>query len=173
MRIATIQLAITCYFHEVLQPDNLVFRMLPYLFTQRDVHSPTVKESLKPRLELGAQTHDALRPACPTSSAYESWILLMEFYRNFTCKSVWRCNWRFKGLSDFVCLENVIYITKQEKVSIYYLKPFLGEFVRAKRKPNFGNVIGQRKHSPRKSWISLLFYLSLRANKFAQWKTSL
>jgi hypothetical protein len=40
-----------------------------------------------------------------------------------------------------VCLENVIYITKQEKVSTYYLGPFLGEFVRAKRKPNFGNVI--------------------------------
>ena len=57
-------------------------------------------------------------------------------------------------LSDFVCLENVIYITKQEKVSIYYLSPFWGEFVRAKRKPNFGNVIGQRKNSPRKSWIS-------------------
>ena len=37
--------------------------MLPYLFTQRDVHSTTGKESLKPRLELGAQTHDALRPA--------------------------------------------------------------------------------------------------------------
>jgi hypothetical protein len=51
-------------------------------------------------------------------------ILLMEFYRNFTCK-LWRCNWRFKGLSDFVCLENVIDITKQEKVSIYqYLSPF-------------------------------------------------
>jgi hypothetical protein len=32
------------------------------------------------------------------------------------------------------------------KVSIYYLSPFLGEFVRAKRKPNFGNVIGQRKN---------------------------
>ena len=30
-----------------------------------------------------------------------------------------------------MCLENVIYITKQEKVSIYYLGPFLGEFVRA------------------------------------------
>ena len=44
-----------------------------------------------------------------------------------------------------MCLENVIYITKQEKVSIYYLGPFLGEFVRAKRKPNFSNVIGQRK----------------------------
>jgi hypothetical protein len=43
--------------------------MLPYLFTQRDVHSTTVKESLKPRLELGTQTHDALRPACRTSSA--------------------------------------------------------------------------------------------------------
>ena len=42
--------------------------MLPYLFTQRDVHSTTVKESLKPRLELGTQTHDALRPACRTSS---------------------------------------------------------------------------------------------------------
>ena len=27
----------------------------------------------------------------------------------------------------------------------------LGEFVRAKRKTNFGNVIGQRKKSPRKS----------------------
>ena len=45
MRIATIQQqhATTCYFHEVLQPDNLVFRMLPYLSTQRDVHSTTVK----------------------------------------------------------------------------------------------------------------------------------
>ena len=49
-----------------------------------------------------------------------------------------------------MCLENVIYITKQEKVSIYYLGPFLGEFVRAKRKPNFGNVIGQRKNSREK-----------------------
>ena len=39
-----------------------------------------------------------------------------------------------------MCLENVIYITKQENVSIYYLSPFLGEFVRAKRKPNFGIV---------------------------------
>jgi hypothetical protein len=58
----------SCYFHEVLQPDNLVFRMLPYLFTQRDVHSTTVRESLKPRLELSAHTHDALRPACRTSS---------------------------------------------------------------------------------------------------------
>jgi hypothetical protein len=75
------------------------------------------------------------------------------FHRNFTC-NLWRCNWRFKGLSDFVCLESVIYITKQEKVSIYCLCPFLGEFVRAKRKPNFGNVIGQRKNSPRKSCIS-------------------
>ena len=28
----------------------------------------TVKESMKPRVELGAQTHDYLRPACPTSS---------------------------------------------------------------------------------------------------------
>ena len=46
--------------------------MLAYLFTQRDVHSTTVKESLKPRLELGAQTHDALRPACPTSSGVAS-----------------------------------------------------------------------------------------------------
>jgi hypothetical protein len=72
MRIA----AITCYFHEVLQPDNLVFRMLPYLFTERDVHSTTVKESLKPRLELGTQTHDALRPACRTSSAPYPIILL-------------------------------------------------------------------------------------------------
>jgi hypothetical protein len=34
------------------------------------------------------------------------------------------------------------------------LSPFLGEFVREKRKPNFGNVIGQRKNSPQKSWIS-------------------
>ena len=65
--VATVQ-AITCYSKEVLQPDNLVFRMHPYLFTQRDVHSTTVKESLKPRVELGAQTHDALRYACPTSS---------------------------------------------------------------------------------------------------------
>ena len=44
--------------------------MLPYLFTQRDVHSTTGKESLKPRLELGTQTHDALRPACQTSSGH-------------------------------------------------------------------------------------------------------
>jgi hypothetical protein len=53
----------------------------------------------------------------------------------------------------------MIYITKQEKVSIYYLSPFLGEFVRAKRKPNFGNVIGQRKNSPQKSWISFTLLL--------------
>ena len=68
-----------------------------------------------------------------------------------------------------MCLENVIYITKQEKVSIYYLGPFLGEFVRAKRKPNFGNVIAW---SAKKLDQFLLFYLSLRANRFAQWKTS-
>ena len=43
-----------------------------------------------------------------------------------------------------MCLENVIYITKQEKISIYYSRPFLGEFVRAKRKPNFGNVISEK-----------------------------
>jgi hypothetical protein len=35
---------------------------------------------------------------------------------------------------------------------MYYLSPFFGEFVCAKRKPNFGNVIGQRKNLPRKSW---------------------
>jgi hypothetical protein len=67
------------------------------------------------------------------------WILLLEFYRNFTCK-LWRCNWRFKGLSDFVCLENVIYITEQEKVPIYYLSPFLGEFVRAKRIETYSSL---------------------------------
>jgi hypothetical protein len=64
----------------VLQPDNLVFRMLPYLFTQRDVHSTTVKESLKPHMELGTQTHDALRPACPTSSG-----VLQLLYLLYTC----------------------------------------------------------------------------------------
>jgi hypothetical protein len=30
MRIATINTAITCYFHEILQPDTLVVGMLPY-----------------------------------------------------------------------------------------------------------------------------------------------
>jgi hypothetical protein len=34
----------------------------------------------------------------------------------------------------------------------------------AKRKTNLGNVIGQRKNSPRKSWIS---FFTVRANKFA------
>jgi hypothetical protein len=56
--------------------------MLAYLFTQRDVHSPTVKESLKPRLELGAQTHDALRPACPTSSAERANLNFDKLYNN-------------------------------------------------------------------------------------------
>jgi hypothetical protein len=42
----------------------------------------------------------------------------------------------------------------------------LGEFFRAKRKTNLGNVIGQRKHSPRKSWISSYFF-TVRASKFA------
>ena len=51
--------------------------MLPYLFTQRDVHSTTVKESLKPRLELGTQTHDALRPACRTSSEFRLNLALL------------------------------------------------------------------------------------------------
>ena len=37
--------------------------MLPYFFSQRDVHSTTVKQSIKPRAELGTQTRDALRPA--------------------------------------------------------------------------------------------------------------
>ena len=66
-----------------------------------------------------------------------------------------------------MCLENVIYITKQEKVSIYYLSPFLGEFVREKRKPNFGNVINwsAKKFAAKKLDQFLLFYLSLRANK--------
>jgi hypothetical protein len=38
----------------------------------------------------------------------------------------------------------------------------LGEFVRAKRKTNLGNVIGQRKNSPRKSWISSYFFYCSR-----------
>jgi hypothetical protein len=42
----------------------------------------------------------------------------------------------------------------------------VGEFFRAKRKTNLGNVIGQRKNSPRKSWISSYFF-TVRANKFA------
>ena len=37
--------------------------MLAYFFTQRDVHSTTVKQSIKPRAELGAQARDALGPA--------------------------------------------------------------------------------------------------------------
>jgi hypothetical protein len=45
--------------------------MLPYLLTQRDVHSTS-----KPRLELGTQTHDALRPTCRTSSD-----VLPDYYR--------------------------------------------------------------------------------------------
>ena len=61
--------------------------MLPYLFTQRDVHSTTVKESLKPRLELGAQTHDALRPACPTSSGMKSNLNSLNNSRNCQNKS--------------------------------------------------------------------------------------
>jgi hypothetical protein len=38
------------------------------------------------------------------------------------------------------------------------------------RKTNLGNVIGQRKNSPRESWIGSYFF-TVRANKFAQWKT--
>ena len=38
-----------------------------------------------------------------------------------------------------------------------------------KRKTDLGNVIGQRKKSPRKSWISSHFF-KVRANKFAMWK---
>ena len=45
----------------------------------------------------------------------------------------------------------------------------IGEFVRAKRKTEHCNVIGQRKNSPRKSWISttFLYFFTVRANKFA------
>ena len=52
----------------------------------------------------------------------------------------------------------------QANLTILYFP--LGEFVRAKRKSNLGNVIGQRKNSPRKSWISSHFF-TVRANKFA------
>jgi hypothetical protein len=39
----------------------------------------------------------------------------------------------------------------------------LGEIVRAKRKSNFGNVIGQRKYSPRKRWtVPTLLLVALR-----------
>ena len=34
----------------------------------------------------------------------------------------------------------------------------------AKRKTNLGNVTGQRKNSPRKSWISSYFLLFARTN---------
>ena len=37
--------------------------MLPYFFNQRDVHSTTVKQSIKPRVGLGTETRDALWPA--------------------------------------------------------------------------------------------------------------
>jgi hypothetical protein len=40
------------------------------------------------------------------------------------------------------------------------LKPIF-EFLRAKRKTNLGNVIGQRKSS---------YFFTVRANKFALWK---
>jgi hypothetical protein len=87
----------------------------------------------------------------------------MEFYKNFTCINLWRCNWRFKGLSDFVCLENVIYITKQEKVSIYYLGPFLGEFVRAKRKPNFSAMwLVREKNRREKGSVPTLLLVASR-----------
>jgi hypothetical protein len=36
----------------------------------------------------------------------------------------------------------------------------------------FGNVIGQRKNSPGKSWISSYFF-TVRAKKFACWKMGL
>jgi hypothetical protein len=45
----------------------------------------------------------------------------------------------------------------------------VGEFVRMKRKTDLANVIGQRKKSPRKSWISSYFF-KVRANKFALWE---
>jgi hypothetical protein len=38
----------------------------------------------------------------------------------------------------------------KEGIDLLFKPVFLGEFVREKRKPNFGNVIGQRKNSPRK-----------------------
>jgi hypothetical protein len=66
MRIATIQQQ-HAIFTKFCSLTILSFECF-HLFTQRDVHSTTVKESLKPRLELGTQTHDALRPACRTSS---------------------------------------------------------------------------------------------------------
>jgi hypothetical protein len=52
-------------------------------------------------------------------------------------------------------------------------KPVFGRICSREAKTKFRNVIGQRKNSPRNGWISSYgFYLSLRANKFPQWKTS-
>jgi hypothetical protein len=59
-----------------------------------------------------------------------------------------------------VCLENVIYITKQEKVS-------------REAKTKFRQCDwSAKKFAAKKLDQFLLFYLSLRASKFAQWKTS-
>jgi hypothetical protein len=54
-------------FSRSIAAGTLVVRVVPYLFSQRDVYSTTVEESLKQCVELSTQTYDALRPACPTS----------------------------------------------------------------------------------------------------------
>ena len=46
------------------------FWVPPYLLlSERDVLHMTVKESMWPREKISTQTHEAMRPACPTSSA--------------------------------------------------------------------------------------------------------
>ena len=51
----------------------------------------------------------------------------------------------------------------------FQLRPQLSPFS-TRRKTNLGNVIGQRKNSPRKSWTVPTFF-KVRANKFALWRT--
>ena len=49
--------------------------MLIHVILQ-DVHSTTAIESMKSRAQLGTGTHDALQPACPTSSVDRIGIFL-------------------------------------------------------------------------------------------------
>ena len=62
-----------------------------------------------------------------------------------------------------MCLESVIYITKQEKVSIYYLGPFLGEFVRAKRSvPTLLLVASREQIRPVENVILVIILLPVK-----------
>ena len=57
----------------------------------RDVRSTTAIESMKSRAQLGTGTHDALRPACPTSSGFSHMKTTLRRYPKYTEKYTELC----------------------------------------------------------------------------------